>query len=67
MSGFLLLLVGYISGIGFSLIMFRPMQNWMDGYDTAKQFYGDWHRGFDDGYKAGWERALVLKKEEVQE
>lgn len=59
MSDFLLFVLGYITGIGFSLIMFRPMKNWSEGYGTAKEFYGNWRKGFDDGYKAGWERALV--------
>ena len=61
MSDFLLFTLGYFIGIGFSLIMFRPMHNWQEGYDTAKEFYRDWRRGFDDGYKAGWERALTQK------
>lgn len=32
--------------------MFQPMKEWQEGYNTAKEHYSNWNKGFDDGYKS---------------
>lgn len=50
MTNILVFMLAYFIGVGVSVYVFRPMSNWMDGYNTAKEHYGDWDRGFDKGY-----------------
>lgn len=52
MDNFLLFMFAYFIGVGLSAIIFHPMRNWQEGYNTAKEHYRDWHRGFDEGYTA---------------
>lgn len=55
-------LIGYAVGVIFSILIFRPMKNWQEGYDTAKKTYGDWGRGFDCGYDAAAEHYTDYKQ-----
>lgn len=50
------ILLPYILGMVCMGLMFPPMKDWQEGYNAAKQFYGDWGRGFD----RGWETAKKL-------
>ena len=43
-------LLPYIMGIIAAYLMFQPMKNWQDGYDTAKEHYGNWNLGFNQGW-----------------
>ena len=43
-------LLPYIMGIIAAYLMFQPMKNWQDGYDTAKEYYGNWNLGFNQGW-----------------
>lgn len=53
------ILLPYILGVVCTAIMFRPMKNWHEGYNAAKQFYGDMESGFD----RGWETAKKVFKD----
>jgi len=44
---------GYLIGVAAAFAIIRPMKEWEDGYNTAKEFFGDYKRGYDDGFKAG--------------
>lgn len=44
--------VGYLAGFIISVILFRPLKSWQEGYDAAKKEYGDWRKGFDKGFNA---------------
>lgn len=55
MTDFLLLMLVYLIGVVVSAYIFHPMKNWQEGYDTAKEHYGNWHKGFDDGFVAASE------------
>lgn len=77
---YIIFLVGYAIGIVVAIILVRPMKNWQEGYDSAKEMYSDWDNGFDTGfsaarehftdyslgYKAGWEAKELTYKEEQQ-
>ncbi len=52
MVNLLLFMLAYFIGVEFSAFMFHPMRNWKEGYDTAKDHYKDWNRGFDEGFKS---------------
>lgn len=49
---------GYLIGVAAAFAIIRPMKEWENGYNTAKKFFGDYKRGFDDGFKAGWNSAI---------
>ena len=53
------ILLPYILGVVCTAIMFQPMKNWQEGYNAAKQFYGDRESGFD----RGWETAKKVFKD----
>lgn len=44
--------VGYLAGFIISVILFRPLKSWQDGYDAAKTTYNSWDKGFSAGYDA---------------
>ena len=52
-------LLPYIMGIIAAYLMFQPMKNWQDGYDTAKEHYGNWNLGFNQG----WDLAKITFKD----
>ena len=41
------ILLPYLMGVLVSYLIFQPMKKWDDGYNTAKNFYGNWELGFD--------------------
>ena len=47
-------LIGYLIGAAVSWYVCKPMKAFTDGYNYAKDFYGDFERGFN----AGWESAF---------
>lgn len=49
---------GYLIGVAAAFAIIRPMKEWENGYKTAKEFFGDYKRGFDDGFEAGWNSAI---------
>lgn len=49
---------GYLIGVAAAFAIIRPGKEWEKGYNTAKEFYGDFKRGFDSGFKAGWNSAI---------
>lgn len=49
---FLNILLPYIMGVLVSYLIFQPIKQWQDGYNTAKEYYGNWEFGFNKGYKA---------------
>lgn len=75
---YIIFLAGYAIGVVVAIILMRPMKNWQEGYDSAKEMYSDWNKGFDQGfeaarnhftdyslgYKAGWEARELTYKEE---
>lgn len=52
MVNLLLFMFAYFIGVGSSAYVFHPMRNWQEGYNTAKEYYRDWDRGFNDGFKS---------------
>jgi hypothetical protein len=46
------ILLPYLMGVLVSYLIFQPMKQWDDGYNTAKNFYGNWELGFDKGFEA---------------
>ena len=73
-------LIGYAIGLGYAWIMFHPSKEWQDGYDTAKNTFSDWEKGFYTGYEAaadhyqdykqgfydGWNRCLERGQENAK-
>lgn len=59
MSDFLLILLSYLMGVFAASLMLKPMKNWHEGYDTAKEYYGNWNLGFTKG----WDCAKKLFKD----
>jgi len=53
----------YILGVAATLLATRPFRAWNEGYECAKEFYSDWHRGFDDG----WDAAITAMKSIAEE
>jgi hypothetical protein len=45
-------LLPYLMGVLVSYLIFQPMKQWEDGYNTAKKFCGNWELGFDKGFEA---------------
>ena len=54
MNPVLLVLIGYGIGLLVSVLLFRPIKSYKDGFDAAAKFYKDW----DDGYHTGWDAAF---------
>jgi len=52
MNNLLLSMLAYFIGVGFSAFVFHPMRTWQEGYNTAKEHYKDWSRGFDEGFNS---------------
>lgn len=52
---YIIFLVGYAIGIVVAIILMRPMKSWQEGYDSAKEMYSDWNKGFDVGFSAARE------------
>lgn len=52
MTEFIKILLPYIMGIICAYLIFQPMENWQEGYNTAKEHYQNWNEGFDQGYKS---------------
>ena len=46
------ILLPYLIGVLVSYLIFQPMKQWEDGYNTAKKIYGNWELGFDKGFEA---------------
>jgi hypothetical protein len=46
------ILLPYLIGVLVSYLIFQPMKQWEDGYNTAKNFYGNWELGFDKVFEA---------------
>ena len=77
----IIFLIGYAIGIVVAIILMRPMKNWQEGYDSAKEMYSDWNKGFDQGfeaarrrftdystgYKDGWTARDLICKEDEEE
>ena len=55
MIGAVACFVCYMCGFGLAAILYRPMKHWQEGYDTAKETYSDWEKGFDMGFEAAKE------------
>ncbi len=55
---------GYLIGVAAAFAIIRPAKEWEKGYNTAKKFYGDFKRGFDIGFKAGWDSAIDASRRE---
>ena len=53
---FLKFLIPYVLGMNVTFLIFHPVKEWQDGYNTAKEFYNDWNLGFDDGYNCAKNR-----------
>lgn len=51
-------IIGYLIGVAAAWYVCRPMKAFNDGYEHAKKFYGDWERGFHEGWDSGWETAF---------
>ena len=47
------ILLPYILGMVCMGVMFPPMKDWQEGYNAAKQCYGDWKQW----YEKGWNNA----------
>lgn len=52
MIGTVACFVCYLLGFVLAAILYRPMKHWQEGYDTAKETYSDWDKGFDRGFGA---------------
>lgn len=50
------ILLPYLIGILVSYLIFQPIKQWKDGYNTAKEYYSNWELGFNEGYKAAEKR-----------
>lgn len=46
--------IGYIIGGAVALFLMHPIKQFNSGYEAAKKIYGDWKRGFDDGWKGAF-------------
>ncbi len=57
MSEIFYVLIGYAVGIIVCLILCRPMKSFDEGYKAAKEFYSDWHKGFNIGWNCAF-RAI---------
>ena len=54
MSATIAYFFGVFVGVVVTIIVTRPMKSWQDGYNTAKEHYSDWEKGFH----AGWDGAF---------
>lgn len=45
---------GALVGVAITIVITRPLKSWRDGYNTAKEHYSDWEKGFNDGYDAAF-------------
>lgn len=73
-------LLGCVVGLGYALIIFRPLKEWQEGYDAARNMFSDWKKGFDTGYDAaadhyqdykqgfydGWNKCLECGQENAK-
>lgn len=46
------ILLPYLMGVLVSYLIFQPMKQWDDGYNTAKKYYGNWELGYNKGFEA---------------
>lgn len=53
---FLKILIPYVIGMIVTFLVFHPVKEWQDGYNTAKEFYNNWNLGFHEGYKCAKKR-----------
>lgn len=53
--------IGYLIGVAVAWYVCRPMKTfndgWNNGYESAKKFYGDWHRGFNEGWETAFKKV----------
>lgn len=47
-------LIGYGIGVLVSVLLFRPIKSYKDGFEAAEKFYKDW----DGGFRSGWDAAF---------
>lgn len=57
-------IAGYIFGAIAVWIICRPVKAFNKGWEEARKIYGNWDRGFQEGFYAGWKSAKAERKEE---
>lgn len=50
------ILIPYFMGMIVTFLMFHPLREWKDGYETAKEHYNNWSLGFDEGFDSARKR-----------
>ena len=57
----LFFVVGYILGFIISFIVWKPYKSWNDGYDKARFIYNNWDKGYEEGWKDGYNQTIKEK------
>ena len=61
------LFIAYLIGFAVGCIAARPMKSWQEGYDAAKDFYGDWDKGFNAGWDGAFKTLSLTTRKQYNE
>ena len=60
-------IISYLFGAALSWYLCKPLRAFQEGYNAAKDFYGNYDRGFNDGWKSAFteiDKVLFAHPEE---
>ena len=56
-------IAGYVVGAILCYILCRPTKMYKNGYETAKESYGDWKKGFEAGWDAAFQAIRFIAEQ----